>query len=354
MHTFGTVRDTFRLDTLVKELSIEFAKAGELNYKKFELEDDKISVGIFPKNQNIGIQYLILQDRAGQEYKTVPPKIVKGRLAPSSNLNPLALYHAGHLFDFKPEFAWVEGAEGSGSGDSILFQFEEPQCISKMMIWNGWQASQTTFEGNARIKTMNFKPLEDTSRVFFRLKDAIMPNGVLLHQNRSQNWVLKILDIYPGKSTRDLVISEILLFDCEDQPFIVNSGLTEVFQNEILSQVEQTPIFEVLDTYIFNDIQSETANQYTQKSIVLHSDGSFCASSEQYLSEMDVTSDNLIDGYWGILEANDEIAKLKLLGRWKSKNNPTIELTERVFEEELTIKKGQMEGNRILGLYYTE
>ena len=351
---FGSIRDTFLLDTLVKDLSIEFTKAGDLNYKKFEQEEEKVSIGIFPRDQYIGLRYLLLQDTLGNEYRTVPPRIVKGRLAPSSNLNPLALYHAGHLFDSKKEFAWIEGAEGSGSGDSISIQFEEPQCISKLMIWNGWQASTAKFEANARIKTLHFKPLEDTSRVFFRLKDAPDPSGLLLHRNRSQNWVLKILDIYPGKVTRDLVISELLLFDCEDQPFVVSSGLKEQFQNEMLSQAEGTPLSEVLDTYIFNDINSDPENQYTQKSIVLHADGSFCAASQQYLTQIDITSDNQIDGYWGILEANEEVARLKLLGRWKSKNDPGTLLDDRDFEEELIIKKGQIEGGAVLGRFYTE
>ena len=351
---FGSIRDTFLLDTLVKDLSIEFAKAGELNYKKFEQEEEQVSIGIFPRDQNIGLRYLLLQDTAGNEYRTLPPRIVKGRLAPSSNLNPLAIYHAGHLFDSKREFAWIEGSEGSGSGDSISIQFEEPQCISKLMIWNGWQASPAKFEANARIKTLHFKPLEDTSRVFFRLKDAVEPSSLLLHKNRSQNWVLKILDIYPGNVTRDLVISELLLFDCEDQPFVVNSGLKEQFQNEMLSQAEGTPLSDILDTYIFNIINSDPDNQYTQKSIVLHADGSFCAASQQYLTQIDMTSDNQIDGYWGILEANEEIARLKLLGRWKSKNDPNTLLTDRDFEEELIIKKGQIEGGPTLGQFYTE
>ena len=351
---FGSIRDTFQLDTLVKDLSIEFTKAGELNYKKFEQEEEQVSIGIFPKDQNIGLHYLLLQDTAGNEYRIVPPRIVKGRLAPSSNLNPLALYHAGHLFDSKKEFAWIEGAEGSGSGDSISIQFEEEQCISKLMVWNGWQASAAKFEANARIKTLHFKPLEDTSRIFFRLKDAVDPSGLLLHPNRSQNWVLKILDIYPGKVTGDLVISELLLFDCEDQPFVVSSGLKEQFQNEMLSQAEGTPLSKVLDTYIFNDINSDPDNQYTQKFIVLHADGSFCAASQQYLTRIDITSDNQIDGYWGILEANEEIARLKLLGRWKSKNDPNALLTDRDFEEELIIKNGQIEGGPALGRFYIE
>ncbi len=354
LYAFGPVKDTFRLDTLVKQLSIEFARAGELSYKRFELEGEKVSVGFFPPDKNIGIEYLILQDSSGREYKTVAPKVVKGRLAPSSNLNPLALYHAGHLFDYKKEFGWVEGSEGSGSGDSILFQFDEPQCISKVMIWNGWQASDQKFEENARIKTLNFKPLEDTSQVFFRLKDIAMPNGILVRQNTSPNWILKIIDIFPGKVTRDLVISELLFFDCEEQPFIVNSGLTKQFQNEILSQVEGSPINDILDTYIFNDINSDPDNQYTQKSIILHSDGSFCASSKKYLTQVDVTSEALIDGHWGILEVNEELARLKLLGRWQSKNTLDHELSDRVFEEELIIKKGQIEGHQFLGRYYTE
>lgn len=350
-YTFGNLKDTFILDTLVEELSIEFNNVSDLSFKKFESSGEKISIGTFPKTKNIGLKYLILFDSLGQEYQVIPPRIVRGRIAPSSNLNPLVLYHAGHLFDFKKEFAWVEGGEGSGSGDSILIQLEEPICLFKLEIFNGSQGSEENFYSNARIKTMSFKPLGDTSKIFFMLNDLMASEELFLPNNASRNWVLKILDIYPGKVTRDLAISELVLFDCENQPFVIQSGLKEQFQNEILGQFKNDNLIQLLDTYIYNEIQSEPQMHYTQKSLILHSDGTFNVAFKEYFGQSDTTLDFLMDGYWTILENGEELVRLKLIGRLKTKTGMA---GNAVFEEELLLKRGIIEGNKLLGKYFSE
>ena len=212
LRTYGGITDTFKIDTIVKRLTIELMQVGEMSRKQFESDNEKVTIEKFPADSRVGLAYLTLFDTTSSEYKILPPQRAEGRLASSSNLNPLSVYHAGHLFDYKQEFAWVEGAEGSGSGDSILFQFNQRVCINKFILWNGFQADLEQYESNARIRSLSFKPLHDTSQIVFQLQDVLQPNTVLLTPKEAQSWVLKILDIYPGKVTRDLAISEILLF----------------------------------------------------------------------------------------------------------------------------------------------
>ena len=348
---FNNVAESFTIDTLVKELIIEFTRVGELNTKQFESEDERVTIGYFPEDKNIGLDYLLIYDRDGTELKLRPPLEIDGRLATSSNLNPLSLYHAGHLFDFKKEFGWIEGAEGSGTGDSILIQLDTSVCISSVMLWNGQQSNFEQFEENARIKTLTFSTMEDTSMVFFKLNDQLRPNSLVFDQVTGQNWVLKIMEIYPGKVTRDLVIGELLFYTCDNQPFIIRNGLKEQFQNELLIGIEGSVLEGYLDKYIMNNIELDSNNNSTRKSIILHSGGTFNYYEQLYRpDEQPPAITKLAAGIWGILEVNETITKLKIRGSWKVRTEAALP----IFEEDLILTKSKIEGSKELGMFYTE
>ena len=348
---FNNVAEPLTIDTLVKELIIEFTRVGELNTQQFEFGEERVTIGYFPEDKSIGLDFLLIYDRNGAELKLRPPLKIDGRLATSSNLNPLSLYHAGHLFDYKKEFGWIEGAQGSGTGDSILIQLDTSICISTVMLWNGQQSNLEQFEENARVKSLTFRPLEDTSRVFFKLNDQLRPNSLVLNNVTGQNWVLKILEIYPGKVTRDLVIGELLFYTCDNQPFIIRNGLNEQFQNELLTGIEGSILEGYLDKYIMNHVELDSSGESAKKSIILHSNGSFNYFEQVYMPDRQpqvVTK--VADGIWGILEANETITKLKIRGSWKINLDGALP----IFEEDLILTKSKIEGNQELGMFFTE
>lgn len=350
LKTFGTLSDTIAVDTLVKHLSIEFRQVGELNRSHFQFQDERVTLATFPPDQSIGLSYLSLYDTLGKEFKLIPPKRVNGRIASSSNLNPLILYHAGHLFDFKDHFAWVEGADGSGTGDSILFQFDTTVCINKVQLHSGFQTTLDQFDANAKIKTLSFNPLEDTTQVFFQLPDAMVSNTILLPAKNAQSWVLKIIDIYPGKVTRDLAISELLFFDCEGSPFILESGLGKQFQRELNTVVEGAFLESILGRYYQNEIENDGVIR--NQSIVLYPDGHFRVFIQNFDRIKKITVSKWGDGFWSADEVGEESIKLKLWGRWY-RETPRLEtLISNVFEEDLLVTTSTLEGANVLGTFY--
>lgn len=338
------------IDTLVKRLDVCFQPLLDLNFNRFEVEAYNVTVGRFPQKKRIGLKSLEILNAEGLSCKIQLPQKVKGRLVPSSNLNPLVNYHAGFLFDGKKEHAWVEGSEGSGSGDSIFFQMEEPVCINKITIWNGNQATMDDYYANARIKSFKFSPVGDTNQILFQLTDLPLPSDIFVSADTTSSWKLNIVDIYPGSLTRDLAISELIFYNCADQPFIITSGLMEQFQNEMLSQVEESILEQYLNQYIYNDVQSEIENTFSRKSITLHQNGQFSAKVQD--EQHQIKNHFQVEGYWYVIELNEQIVRLQLSGRRLTfdKNPPDSK-----FEAELVTKPGGIiEVSGLLGKFYTE
>ena len=348
----ATIASSIRVDTLVTRLEICLKASKSMIFNRFEVDKEVIAVGSFPENKSIGLKSIQLFNAEERLFHVMIPKKIKGRLAPSSNLNPLSKYHAGYLFDGKKEHAWVEGSENSGIGDSILFQIDQPVCINKMTIWNGQQATEKQFYANARIQSFTFAPIHEDDPVIYQLIDSYGQEDVFLKTDSSSNWILSIIDVYRGDLFTDLAISELLFFDCESQPFIIESGLPEQFQNEILSQTENTILENFLDHCFYNEILSEDKNGYTRKSLVLHTDGVCSLLFDYFNDKTQVKNSFMAIGYWNIVDLNAaNTIKLYLSAR-KLSNIQSQEIS--LFEEELTIKPGIIEGSGLLGRFYTE
>ena len=343
--------DSIEIDTIVNRLDICFEVSSELISSKFQIEDEVVNIESLPDKTHIGLSDLQFFNAEDSLFKVIVPYRTRGRIAPSTNLNPLIVYHAGHLFDGKKEHAWIEGSEGSGSGDSILFQLDTSVCISKMTIWNGLQASDNQFLANARLKSFTFSPLDETLTDTFVIHNSIMqPTNFTLSSNISSSWVLKIIDINSGSITRDLAIGELLFFDCDNKPFIVESDWKERFQNETQSQKEGMILDEYLGRLFYNRVQSTEEEVYIQKSITLQPDGSFSAMYNKNQKQSKITF-RLI-GYWNIIELNEQLVRLRLAAR--TLRSDQYEEIGDYLEEELTIKSGIIDISGLLGKFYTE
>ena len=351
--------DTLAIDTFVNVLFIRIGSTAEMNLKEDTEGDFYRSVNSFSPNHAVGIASLRLYDMNGEPYKVVAPKTVKGNLLPSSNLNPVVAYHAGMLFDGRKEFAWVEGSEGSGREDSISISVEEPLSLTDIQLWNGYQRSPLHYKSNARVKQFSFGLKGETPGIY-DLEDEMFSQLVRLDTTlNGQEFVLKILDVYPGRSYSDLAISELLFFEGA-QPIIVESGLAAQFQSEYVSQSKGTVLESLLDRRIYSEMEGE-AEVYEQQSLILRSNGTFVTYQREFSIDTDVDAQTFADGNWQILEADEQKARVKVFGQMTnlseleayylgvSKNE-----FSRIFNDILEIYPDRIEGNRFLGTYYVE
>lgn len=131
-------------------------------------------------------------------------------------------YEVGMLDDGLPATAWVEGNEGSGAGERIVFSFpatyfEETEGMKDIPFWgfmivNGYHKSPNAWRENGRAKRLrllhNGKPL-----FVIALQDVMGAQSVGFPSfpiNTGDEVALEVLDVYPGERYSDMAISELL------------------------------------------------------------------------------------------------------------------------------------------------
>lgn len=132
-------------------------------------------------------------------------------------------YEPKNAHDLNYKNVWVEGVDGYGIGEYLLYTFEgaSPR-INEIIIVNGYVKSNTAWENNSRVKKLKVyidnKPYAILNLLDIRGSQSfkVEPIG-----NNDRNdwdvlktkpdWTLKfeILDVYKGLKYDDVVISEI-------------------------------------------------------------------------------------------------------------------------------------------------
>jgi hypothetical protein len=125
-------------------------------------------------------------------------------------------YRAANIHDFNHETAWVEGVQGHGIGQYVVYEFEM-SCprITTVYILNGYVKSNSAWSANSRVKKLkvyyNNKPIailelqNSRSMQWFDI-------GTVGRTGSGPRWSLKfeILEVYPGTKYQDTVISDIM------------------------------------------------------------------------------------------------------------------------------------------------
>jgi hypothetical protein len=121
-------------------------------------------------------------------------------------------YEPGNLFDGLLETAWQEGADGSGEGEWVQFNFGRKITLSAIEIANGYQKDSALFSANPRVETLRVEYSDGTTQQV-RLQDdtgfqEIAPATV------PTEWLrLTILSVYPGDQWDDAGFSEVRLYE---------------------------------------------------------------------------------------------------------------------------------------------
>ncbi|HJN72798.1 MAG TPA: hypothetical protein QGF58_02590 [Myxococcota bacterium] len=159
-----------------------------------------------------GVRFL---DSKGEDLNVLPPRHVGAEVRASSTLEPADAYHTLYLVDSRTDFGWVEGAKGTGAGESLSITLDEEVELHGVRLWNGYQRSEDHFKKNARLKkvTLSF----DTGSVTLEVPDAMGPSELSFDPVKTRSLKLTIDEVTPGSRYEDLVISELELID-EDGP----------------------------------------------------------------------------------------------------------------------------------------
>ncbi|MFM7104145.1 MAG: NADase-type glycan-binding domain-containing protein [Flavobacteriales bacterium] len=143
-------------------------------------------------------------------------------LAPQGKFN----YNVKNLGDDDPTTAWVEGHADYGIGEYIEFSsMGMGSTDTEVTILNGYQASQSSWENNSRVKHLKIS-MGTKDYFILELADVMgaqtftMPKEIIkaleTGKSGSSKVRLTIMDVYPGLKWKDTAISEI--FRCNSNP----------------------------------------------------------------------------------------------------------------------------------------
>lgn len=342
----------------LKSLYIHFLATG----KETKQTKNNVTIASYPRDASIGISGILLKNDKGETLRIVAPQVLKGAATASSTLKPEAAYSTANLFDGRKEFCWVEGnAANAGEGESILLSFDDPKvALTAIQFWNGYQRSDEHFGANARVREVEISGGSAQPRTY-TLADTKEGQMVRLQETiTGGNCTLKIKSVYPGKSYKDLAISEILLFQ-GDMPCVLQTGFSEKFQAELLSKTASSPLAAWLDHRVTNNLNSDESTTIDQ-SLILRSDGTFVVYTASYNPDETtpgVEQQTIADGNWELLRADAKTATVKIFGKWMDFGNfddyykgPTEQTLIRIFNDVLTVDKNKLTGAKMLGTFY--
>lgn len=150
-------------------------------------------------------------DGAKNDMGVLPPRRIGATVEASSTLEPADAYHTLYLVDSRTDFGWVEGAEGTGVGETLTITLDEPVELHGLTLWNGYHRSADHHAKNARLKkaTLSF----DTGSVEVAVPDTMRPSKLEFPPVTTRTVTLRIDEATAGSRYEDLVISELALID---------------------------------------------------------------------------------------------------------------------------------------------
>lgn len=378
MEVYGDGRSFWTGQNINQELSflyIKIARAQESQRIESTIDGKQYSRNKFSSTTSVAIKELSLFDQQGLTYKINPPKLVKGSINSTSNLKPKLAYGAANLMDSRKDLGWAENKPGNGIGEEISFSLSEPIKISKLKIWNGYQRSPTHFSGNARLKLFEFG-VKGTELSQYSIEDITAGQFIdLASIIEGREFILRVIDAYPGDKYKDLVISEIKFFH-EDIPIVIKTNAEE---NRMIAMRKKSPLTQSFLDHSFQvsmsqKIERETGKEYyseymwESKSLSLRSNNTFVLYIRESLSIEEYNGDTnyenyendskevIADGNWELKEEAGDYIKIRIFGKIYSPTS-MAELYQgdvssdnvRIFQDYLTLRKDKISGQRFVG-----
>lgn len=249
------------------------------------------------------------QDQSAEPMALELPVPVPAQAEATSTLEPALAYNVSKLFDSQPDMAWsTDGKKSSGVGESILLRFEAEQEIHGLMLWNGYQRSDTHYKANGRVKALR---LADQT---IRVKDQQGPQIVRLPKPvKAAEVSLEISEIYPGGSYKDVLISEMRFIGPDDQiilPWLPDQTLTLPPELEKVVDRSFVPILHEVGPFDAGPGDCGEGCVYYDSSLRLRSNGSFVIYTYTW-GEEGPDQNIVVEGNWEALADGD----LRLFGK---------------------------------------
>jgi hypothetical protein len=232
----------------------------------------------------------------GQAVKPTLPVLVPASVTATSILEPKVAYQPANLFDSRYDFAWsTNGQTSKGKGESVEIRFDQPQNLSGMIFWNGYQRSDVHFKANGRVAKLSVSSGADS--VSFPLADKVGGQRVAFATPLKgvSSLKLTINEIVAGAKYPDVLVSEIRLIDDQNRILIPQvQGM----------RPEASPLVEpLLDKSLSSVVcSSSSAPGDFQRSLRLRRDGSFVIYGKAYDEEEHKKTDQVLEGNWEVRE----------------------------------------------------
>ena len=142
------------------------------------------------------------------------PKLLPASASATSTLEPALAYDAFRLFDSQIDMAWsTNGKSSSGIGEEVVVHFDQPQAVSALLVWNGYQRSKAHFRDNSRVKKILLQTGQTSEEVM--LSDTYGVQKIVLAKPRANVSTIKlqIQSVYSGSKYKDVVLSELRFID---------------------------------------------------------------------------------------------------------------------------------------------
>ena len=168
----------------------------------------------FQRTVGVCLKAVTFLDAKGNPYEIRVPRVVPAKAVASSTLNPVDAYDVMNLFDSRYESGWA--AKGKSSGEKLYFTFEQPQTVTRLKVWNGYQRSDEHCYENVRVKTFEVEG-EGGYKATLEVKDVMGSKDIDLPRPFTGKTLrLTMKDTYKGKTYPDLVITELRFFDGQE------------------------------------------------------------------------------------------------------------------------------------------
>jgi hypothetical protein len=230
----------------------------------------------------------------GQVVKPALPVLVPAAVTATSTLEPKVAYQPANLFDSRYDFAWsTNGQTSKGKGESVDITFAQPQNISGMIIWNGYQRSEVHFKANGRVAKLSVG--DGANSQSFPLADRMGGQRVAFATpfKGVASLKLTIAEITAGAKYPDVLVSEIRLMDDQNRVLIPQvQGM----------RPDSSPLIEpLLDKSLSSAVcSSSSAPGDFQRSLRLRRDGSFVIYGKAHDEEENKKTDQVLEGNWEV------------------------------------------------------
>jgi len=264
-----------------KSVSLRHALDGEYSVELDDFWSRSLTLN-FGESKGVCIKDIHMRSN-GQDVIFSTPARVAGSVQASSTLDPVEAYEAMNLFDSRMEYAW--SSDDTTENVTLDFHFDEPQEITGLRLWNGYQRSAVHCWKNARPMTVKFEAIGSEEVQEAVLADKLGQGewdfgGTKL---TGTDFRLTVVDAYPGKNYQDMVLSELRFIGANLRDFLIDP-MNRIEEKAMANRAkfESASIGDVLDASLRGEVEEgagaeseEVETMDAGLTLRLRSDGSF-------------------------------------------------------------------------------